>query len=99
MKNLSFYSRHCEDHVHEARLHDGFTDGDFNYYEWCDKWFAIDPETGLAVAYGDCGLDAVAKAHDPKVAEAMKRFTEKDIEQLKLQFQKLIAEKEKEMSA
>lgn len=99
MRSIKFYSLHNMGHGIEVNLHEGYTDGTYNYYEWCDKWFAIHPETGLAVAYGDCGLDAVVKAHEPKVAEAMKRFTEKDMEQLKLQFQKLIAEKEKEMSA
>ena len=96
MRKHTFYSVHKEDGPVEARLHYGYTDGTYNYYRYNSLWFAIHPETGVAVATTNSRHGAVETAHSTETIEAFNAWFAKSGEEWKHTFETLVsAAKEK----
>lgn len=76
MKSIKFYSLHNMGRGIEVNLHEGYTDGTYNYYEHCGKWFAIHPKTGLAVVIKDTIEDAAEYAHREDIIKHVAEFYE-----------------------
>lgn len=88
MKKIKFYSLH-KDNINngkiEARLHDGYTDGKFNYYKMgTDTWWAIDPDTGIAVGNDKTRKLVMEMANSDKIMERLEKYKESE------NYQKLI---------
>lgn len=87
MKKCTFYSLIFE-RKPVAKLHEGYTDGIFNYYRTkpnAGVWWAIEPSTGLGVATGTSRKQAATRATAPEKLKAcgekitpqmIQRFTE-----------------------
>lgn len=79
MKKCQFYSMMRTDNGPAAVLHDGYTDGTYNYYKLNGAhWCAIHPANGLQLAYAYTRKECAEKAHAPgmaeKIAEATRRM-------------------------
>ena len=72
MKKKSFFSIHRPDHnPTQAVLHEGYTDGRFNYYKGCAGWVAVCPEIGLSVANAKTRKECVEIAYSEYVQDAL----------------------------
>lgn len=91
MKKLYFYSIHKEEGPVEARLHYGYTDGTYNYYRYNSLWFAIHPETGVAVVTTNSRHGAVETAHSTEAVEGLNKWLEQSGDEWKRTFDKLVA--------
>ena len=78
MKRISFYSLHRPDGLPlQAVMHDGYTDGKFNYYRnAAGVWFAISPETGLSLTSGRTRRYVVEYANSDHVKLYLPRWQE-----------------------
>lgn len=69
MKKHKFYSMVRENEAIIAKLHEGYTDGTYNYYRKNKTWFAIHPLNGLSICTGSTRKEAALFAHTPRMAE------------------------------
>ena len=79
MKKHRFYSMVREQGAVIAKLHEGYTDGTYNYYRKEKTWFAIHPLNGLSICTGSTRKEAALFAHTPRmvnlIAAALERQT------------------------
>ena len=80
MKKTNFYSMVREDGAAVARLHEGYTDGTFNYYKKDSAWFAIHPANGLSICQEYTRKAAAEKAHAPHMLERVTAAVERQPE-------------------
>ena len=77
MKKTNFYSMVREEGQNIAKLHQGYTDGIFNYYKKGSLWHAIHPANGLSICSGHTRKAAAERALDPvmlqRIAAALER--------------------------
>ena len=65
MKRIEFYSLHRPDgEPLQAVRHTGYTDGNLNFYRGHPSWVAVDPHTGLAIAFAGTRKECIQKAYD-----------------------------------
>ena len=78
MKKTTFYSMVREDGAAIAKLHQGYTDGTFNYYKKESRWHAIHPANGLSICSGHTRKEAAERANEPvmlqRIAAALERL-------------------------
>ena len=93
MKKITFYSLHNSKENNgeiEARLHNGYTDGKFNYYKIKkNTWFAIDPQTGIAVCQSKTRTLTMEQANSQEITEQLEKYRKSEsysklIEQFKI---------------
>lgn len=92
MKKYTFYSLVLGNNKKPvAKKWDGFTDGKYNYYKnEYNKWFAIEPTTGLSIINSrNTRKECVNAAHVPGMLEKVK---EKITLDLQLRFNNLVSE-------
>lgn len=92
MKKHTFYSLVMGEHGKPvAKEWNGFTDGIYNYYKnEYNKWFAIEPTTGLSVVYGrNTRKECANIAHVPGMLEKVKERITTD---LQTRFNSLVTE-------
>lgn len=81
MKKQKFYSMVREGGAVIAKLHEGYTDGTYNYYRKGSTWFAIHPVNGLSICEGRTRKEAAEFAHTPslvaRIATAIERQQDK----------------------
>lgn len=79
MRKHKFYSMVRENGAVIAKLHEGYTDGTYNYYRKGSTWFAIHPLNGLSICTGSTRKEAAEFAHTPRmvnlIAAALERQT------------------------
>lgn len=80
MKKTNFYSMVREDGAAVARLHEGYTDGTYNYYKKDSAWFAIHPANGLSICQEYTRKEAAEKAHAPHMVERIAAAVERQPE-------------------
>lgn len=95
MKKQKFYSMVREDGAIIAKLHEGYTDGTYNYYRKGSIWFAIYPANGLSICTGNTRKAAAETAHTPRMAERITAALKWQPEKAE-QFAALVEEAEKE---
>lgn len=93
-EKIKFYSVHraYTETGTELREHTGYTDGRFNFYGNAvpGTWFAIDPETGLAVATGESAREVREKVKTEAFRQKFERAKKgKRYSALKRQFSDL----------
>lgn len=69
MKKTTFYSMVREDGENIAKLHQGYTDGTYNYYKTGNMWHAIHPVNGLSIRTGSTRKETAERAHEPRIRE------------------------------
>jgi hypothetical protein len=69
MKKVNFYSMVREDGEYIAKLHQGYTDGTYNYYKKESLWHAIHPVNGLSICSYHTRKAAAEHAHAPRIVE------------------------------
>lgn len=69
MKKTSFYSMVREEGNVIAKLHNGYTDGTYNYYKKDSLWHVIHPVNGLSICSGNTRKAAAEQAHAPRMVE------------------------------
>lgn len=69
MRKHKFYSMVRENGAVIAKLHEGYTDGTYNYYRKERTWFAIHPTNGLSICTGSTRKEAALFAHTPRMVE------------------------------
>ena len=69
MMKTAFYSMVREDGENIAKLHQGSTDGTYNYYKTGSTWHAIHPVNGLSICNGTTKKDVTKRAHEPQIVE------------------------------
>ena len=76
MKKIQFYSLMKKDNTTTAVLHNGYTDGVYNYYksDYCGIWYAILPVNGIAFAQGYTRKEAAANAHAPETKKKLTAY-------------------------
>ena len=83
MRKHRFYSMVREQGAVIAKLHEGYTDGTYNYYRKENTWFAIHPLNGLSICEGRTRKEAAEFAHTPRlvnrIAAALERQHDKTI--------------------
>lgn len=76
MKRMTFYTKWRQGGKNVALRVKGWSDGEYYYYKSGSRWWAVNPETGLAVnvetAY--TRRDAVEIAHRAQVKEAIAKY-------------------------
>ena len=89
MKQHSFYSLVMEGHRKTARLQQGYTDGQYNYYKQQrgSLWFAIHPVFGLSIATGTTRAEAAAMAHSEHIKNALRDFSQQHYNKLQTEFE------------
>ena len=80
MKKTNFYSMVREDGAAVARLHEGYTDGTFNYYKKDSAWFAIHPANGLSICQEHTRKAAAERANEPRMLERIAAALERQPE-------------------
>ena len=80
MKKTNFYSMVRENGAAVARLHEGYTDGTFNYYKKDSAWFAIHPANGLSICQEYTRKAAAERAHEPHMLERIAAAVERQPE-------------------
>ena len=80
MKKTNFYSMVREEGATIARLHEGYTDGTYNYYKKGFNWYAIHPANGLSICQTDTRKAAAEKAHAPAMLERIAAALERQPE-------------------
>ena len=95
MTKLNFYSLMRVGGKAQAILHNGYTDGDFNYYKNGSSWSAIHPLYGLSVASGATRKDAAEEAHQLFVLDGIARVAEQRGEKMQAEFNRLCDDAEK----
>ena len=80
MKKTNFYSMVREDGAAVARLHEGYTDGTFNYYKKDSAWFAIHPANGLSICQEYTRKAAAERANEPRMLERIAAALERQPE-------------------
>lgn len=82
MKKITFYSLHNDKENNgeiEARLHNGYTDGKFNYYKiGKNTWFAIDPRTGIAICQNKTRRLAMEQTNSDTITEQLEEYRESE---------------------
>lgn len=78
MKKCTFYTMHQIGGGTEAKLHTGYTDGKFNYYKAGSIWFAIDPQTGIAVCNNNTRASAGEIANGDKITKMLEEYRQKE---------------------
>ena len=77
MKKHKFYSMVREEGEIIAKLHDGYTDGTYNYYRKNKTWYVIHPSNGLSICEATTRKAAAENAHAPamvkRIAAALER--------------------------
>ena len=77
MKKITFYSMVREDGAAIAKLHNGYTDGTYNYYKKDSFWHAIHPTNGLSICSSRTRKEAADRVHNPvmlqRIAAALER--------------------------
>ena len=78
MKKITFYSLHKDNKSNgeiEARLHNGYTDEKFNYYKIKKStWFAIDPQTGIAICQNKNRTLTMEQANSQEITEQLEEY-------------------------
>jgi hypothetical protein len=69
MKKTTFYSMVREEDEVIAKLHNGYTDGTYNYYKKDSLWHAIHPVNGLSICSSYTRKAAAERAHAPHMVE------------------------------
>lgn len=80
MKKTNFYSMVRENGAAVARLHEGYTDGTYNYYKKDSAWFAIHPANGLSICTTNTRKAAAEAAHEPRMLERIAAAVERQPE-------------------
>ena len=80
MKKFSFYSMVREGGKNIAKLHDGYTDGTYNYYKKDSSWHAIHPANGLSICCAHTRKAAAEAAHAPHMLERIAAALERQPE-------------------
>ena len=80
MKKANFYSMVRENGAAVARLHQGYTDGTYNYYKKDSAWFAIHPSNGLSICQTSTRKAAAEAAHAPHMVERIAAAVERQPE-------------------
>ena len=77
MKKHKFYSMVREEGAVIAKLHEGYTDGTYNYYRKDKTWYVIHPINGLSIFEAYTRKWAAEYAHSPamvkRIAAALER--------------------------
>ena len=94
MKKHKFYSMVRENGAIIAKLHEGYTDGTYNYYRKDKDWFAIHPLNGLSICTSSTRKAVAEIAHTPKMAERIASALERQQAQT-IKFADLVKEAEK----
>ena len=96
MKKHTFYSLILgTNHKPVAKKWDGFTDGKYNYYKnEYNKWYAIEPTTGLSVINSrNTRKECEAAANTPEMLQKVK---DKITNDMQMRFDMLVTEAQAE---
>lgn len=94
MKRAVFYSVMMQKGGPAAVLHNGYTDGTYQYYKNGAQWCAILPAVGLSVCSGPTRKACAEDAHDAGTAERIAAAMERGGNDLRARFDKLVKEAE-----
>ncbi len=95
MKKHKFYSMVREQGAVIAKLHEGYTDGTYNYYRAGSTWFAIHPLNGLSICDARTRKEAALFAHTPRMVNLISAALERQHAQT-VKFAELVEKAEKE---
>ena len=77
MRKHKFYSMVREEGKVIAKLHEGYTDGTYNYYRKNKSWYVIHPANGLSIYEAGTRKGAAEHVHSPamvkRIAAALER--------------------------
>lgn len=77
MRKHKFYSMVREEGEVIAKLHEGYTDGTYNYYRKNKTWYVIHPANGLSIFEAGTRKGAAEYVHSPamvkRIAAALER--------------------------
>ena len=94
MQKHKFYSMVRENGEIIAKLHEGYTDGTYNYYRKNKTWFAIHPLNGLSICTGNTRKEAAEFAHTPRLTNLIAAAIERQHAQID-KFAELVKKAEK----
>ena len=94
MQKHKFYSMVRENGEIIAKLHEGYTDGTYNYYRKNKTWFAIHPLNGLSICTGGTRKEAEEFAHTPRLTNLIAAAIERQHAQID-KFAELVKKAEK----
>lgn len=77
MKKHKFYSMVRENGEVIAKLHEGYTDGTYNYYRKNKSWYVIHPLNGLSICEASTRKAAAEYAHTPRMTERISAAIER----------------------
>lgn len=94
MKKTTFYSVMMQKGGPAAVLHNGYTDGTYQYYKNGVQWCAILPGVGLAVCFEYTRKACAENAHGAGTAERIAAAMERSGDEMRARFNRLVTEAE-----
>lgn len=79
MKKIKFYSLVFEKYQTVAKLQIGWTDGNFNYYRDSYGWYAIVPNIGLSLCWGNTRKECEERANSKETLELLNKKINSDM--------------------
>ena len=77
MKKHKFYSMVRENGEIIAKLHEGYTDGTYNYYRKNKTWYVIHPANGLSICERRTRKEAAEHVHSPAMVKRISAALER----------------------